>query len=347
MRISYFLLPVAFGSVSMKFFQMEAEHAEANMLGVTTKTLTEFKQYELEHKKAYDKEERKVRAKHFQSNFEMIENHNAKEEKTWTMGLNEHADLTFEEFEQKRLMKGQDCSATATQRIEESANLKKLFLPEEGVDWRERGGVSPVKNQGHCGSCWTFSTTGCLESAHLIHHQKAYNLSEQQLVDCAQDFDNHGCNGGLPSHAFEYIHAVGGLEEEKDYPYTAVDGLCEFNPSLEKAYVHDSFNITEGDEDQLALAIAYFNPVSIAFEVVSDFRFYKEGVYNSDTCKSGSTDVNHAVLAVGFGTCKKCGTPFYIVKNSWGSGWGDEGFFKIERGANMCGVATCPSFPIV
>ena len=108
--------------------------------------------------------------------------------------------MTFDEFRASKLMVGQDCSATATQRHQ----FDSVELPE-GFDWRERGGVSPVKNQGHCGSCWTFSTTGCLESAHAIHHGNYFNLSEQQLVDCAQDYDNHGCNGGLPSHAFEYI----------------------------------------------------------------------------------------------------------------------------------------------
>jgi len=343
MRIAEFFIPACLGSVSMKFFEMQSEHAEAHLLGVTQKVLREFKTFETKYQKIYSFDERKKRAQIFQENFMMIEEHNSESSKTWTMEINEHADMNFEEFRNARLMVGQDCSATNTKKID---HVDLLDLPE-WVDWRERGGVSPVKNQGHCGSCWTFSTTGCLESAHLIHHQKAFNLSEQQLVDCAQDFDNHGCNGGLPSHAFEYIHYIGGLEEESDYHYEAKDGLCEFNPSLAKATVREVFNITEGDEDQLAIAISYFNPVSIAFEVVDDFRFYKEGVYSSDTCKAGPYDVNHAVLAVGFGTCKKFGTPFWIVKNSWGAEWGDEGFFKIERGVNMCGVATCPSFPIV
>jgi len=344
MRGSIALLPACLASVSLKFFEMETEHAEAHLLGVTTKVLREFKDFEANFEKSYEREERKIRAQVFQQNYLAIEQHNGNQQRTWTMGVNEHADLTFDEFRASRLMTSQDCSATVTQTID--VNAKKFALPQM-VDWRERGGVSPVKNQGHCGSCWTFSTTGCLESAHLIHHQRAYNLSEQQLVDCAQDFDNHGCNGGLPSHAFEYIHYIGGLEEEADYQYNAVEGLCEFDTRKTKGTVKEVFNITEGDEDQLTLAIAFFNPVSIAFEVVDDFRFYKEGVYSSDTCKSGSMDVNHAVLAVGYGTCAKCGTPFYIVKNSWGAEWGDEGFFKIERGANMCGVATCPSFPIV
>merc|ERR1712227_504959 len=335
------------GSISAtimpKMFEMQASHAEARTLGFghDLEALESFRNFESEYRKEYTFEERKLRAVIFHENFKTIQEHNDGDH-TWTMGVNEFADMTFDEFRASKLMVGQDCSATATQRHQ----FDSVELPD-GFDWRERGGVSPVKNQGHCGSCWTFSTTGCLESAHAIHHGNYFNLSEQQLVDCAQDFDNHGCNGGLPSHAFEYIHFIGGLEEESDYHYEAKEGLCEFNPSLAKATVREVFNITEGDEDQLAIAISYFNPVSIAFEVVDDFRFYKEGVYSSDTCKAGPYDVNHAVLAVGFGTCKKCNTPFYTVKNSWGAEWGDEGFFKIERGVNMCGVATCPSFPIV
>jgi len=336
------LVGTAAATIMPKFFEMQNDHALAATLDLDLVTYRAFAAFEEAYAKNYAFDERQVRAKIFAQNYAKIEGHNGNEQNTWTMGVNEHVDLTFDEFRQQRLMVGQDCSATSTQRHEHSM----VGIPDY-TDWRQKGGVSPVKNQGQCGSCWTFSTTGCLESAHAIHHGNFFNLSEQQLVDCAQDYDNNGCNGGLPSHAFEYIMSVGGLEEEQDYTYRAVDGECEFDERLAKATVQDTFNITQGDEDQLTLSLAYYNPVSIAFEVVDDFRFYKEGVYSSDTCGNGPTDVNHAVLAVGYGTCKKCGTPFYIVKNSWGEKWGDKGFFKIARGDNMCGVATCASYPIV
>jgi len=343
MKLLSILAAGAMARVSNTFFEMHADFAEAAKLGIDVASMRAFRQYETDFSKKYKTaEERQLRAQTFSANFEMITAHNQREDVSWTMGLNHDADLTFAEFRSRYLMVSQDCSATSTRDLD----IDLLSLPEN-FDWREHGGVSPVKNQGHCGSCWTFSTTGCLESAHLIHHQKALNLSEQQLVDCAQDFDNHGCNGGLPSHAFEYIHYVGGLEEEQDYSYHAEEGLCEFNPTKTAGTVREVFNITETDEDQLTIALAYFNPVSVAFEVVDGFRFYKEGVYQSDTCGSGPTDVNHAVLAVGYGMCKKCDTPYFIVKNSWGAEWGDEGFFKIKRGVNMCGIATCASFPIV
>lgn len=336
------LIGTATATIMPKFFEMQNDHAMAATLDLDISTYRAFASFEETYDKKYSFEERQKRAQIFARNHKAIQAHNADKKQTWTMETNEHADLTFEEFRAQRLMVGQDCSATETQRHD----MEMVGIPDY-MDWRQKGGVSPVKNQGHCGSCWTFSTTGCLESAHAIHHGNFFNLSEQQLVDCAQDFDNHGCNGGLPSHAFEYIMSVGGLEEEYDYNYHAVEGSCEFDGTKAKATVQDTFNITQGDEDQLTLSLAYYNPVSIAFEVVDDFRFYKEGVYSSDKCGNGPTDVNHAVLAVGYGTCKKCNTPFYIVKNSWGEKWGDKGFFKIARGENMCGVATCASYPIV
>jgi len=199
----------------------------------------------------------------------------------------------------------------------------------ENYDWREHGGVSPVKNQAKCGSCWTFSTVGCLE-AHALIKYGTYEggYSEQQLVDCAQAFDNHGCEGGLPSHAFEYIKYTGGISTEDKYPYFAQDEKCTVKKTTFALQVGGgSFNITQGDEDQMKTAIYEKGPVSIAFQVVNGFRDYKTGVYTSDTCKSGSSDVNHAVLAVGYGV--EDSVPYWIVKNSWGAEWGDQGFFKI------------------
>ncbi|KAK3436167.1 hypothetical protein EUGRSUZ_C00812 [Eucalyptus grandis] len=225
--------------------------------------------------------------------------------------------------------------------------LAETIIPQLRKDWREKGIVSPIKDQGHCGSCWTFSTTGALEAAYHQAFGKQISLSEaeQQLMDCAGAFNNFGCSGGLPSQAFEYIKYKGGLDTEEAYPYTTEDGTCKFSADNVDVQVLDSVNITLGAEDELKHAAAVIRPVSAAFQVVREFRFYKLGVYTSDTCGSTSMDVNHAVLAAGYGV--EDGVPFWLIKNSWGADWGDRGYFKMEMGKNMCGVATCASYPVV
>lgn len=212
----------------------------------------------------------------------------------------------------------------------------------ETWDWTKKGQVSPVKDQGQCGSCWTFSTIGCLEAAHLIKYGILATYSEQQLVDCAGDFDNFGCDGGLPSHAFEYINSAGGIASEEAYPYFAVDQACTVDPADFILKVGHSVNITEGDETELKASV-YQQPVSVAFQVADDFSGYTSGVYSSTICQNGPNDVNHAVLAVGYGN--ENGVDYWLIKNSWGTDWGMDGYFKIERGVNMCGIAECNSYP--
>ncbi|KAL0917546.1 hypothetical protein M5K25_012612 [Dendrobium thyrsiflorum] len=234
----------------------------------------------------------------------------------------------------------QNCSAT----LKGNHKLTEAKLPDTR-DWRKFSIVSPVKDQGSCGSCWSFSTTGALEAAYKQLTGKGISLSEQQLVDCASAFNNHGCGGGLPSQAFEYVKYNGGLETEEAYPYKGVNGTCDLKKKNIGVKVIDSVNITTGAEDELKQAVGLVRPVSIAFEVVRGFRLYKKGVYKSDKCGSSPMDVNHAVLAVGYGV--EGGVPYWIIKNSWGKDWGDNGFFKMELGKNMCGIATCASYPIV
>ncbi|XP_068659638.1 cysteine proteinase 2-like [Aristolochia californica] len=258
----------------------------------------------------------------------------------YTLGINQFADMSWDEFQAHRLGASQNCSAAART----NHRLREVVIPET-KDWREDGIVSPVKAQGHCGSCWTFSATGALEAAYTQATGKEILLSEQQLVDCAFGFDNNGCRGGLPSHAFEYIKYNGGLDTEESYPYTASNGICRFKPEHVGIKVHASVNITEGDEEELKYAVGVVRPVSIAFQVIPEFRLYKGGVFTSTTCRNGPMDVNHAVLAVGYGVEK--GVPYWIVKNSWGKEWGLDGYFKIEMGKNMCGVATCSSYPTI
>lgn len=212
----------------------------------------------------------------------------------------------------------QHCSATNRKSFASlNANIPKEW------DWRSLGVVSPVKNQGKCGSCWTFSTVGALESHFLLKYGQFRNLSEQQLVDCAGDYDNHGCKGGLPSHAFEYIKDNGGISLETNYPYLAQDGTCKITKesALSVGVKGGSVNISLS-EDDLKQALYQHGPVSVAFRVIDGFRDYSSGVYSANDCKNGPDDVNHAVLAVGYGTDEN-GVDYWIIKNSWGAAWGD------------------------
>ncbi|XP_024033301.1 thiol protease aleurain isoform X1 [Citrus clementina] len=313
-----------------------------------------FARFARRYGKIYESvEEMKLRFATFSKNLDLIRSTNRKG-LSYRLGLNKFADWSWEEFQRHRLGAAQNCSATTKGNHKLTADV----LPET-KDWRESGIVSPVKDQGHCGSCWTFSTTGSLEAAYHQAFGKGISLSEQQLVDCAQAFNNQGCNGGLPSQAFEYIKYNGGLDTEEAYPYTGKDGVCKFSSENVGVQVLDSVNITLGAEDELQHAVGLVRPVSVAFEVVDGFRFYKSGVYSSTKC--GNTpmlvnmlltqgmlnvdDVNHAVVAVGYGV--EDGVPYWLIKNSWGENWGDHGYFKMEMGKNMCGIATCASYPVV
>ncbi|XP_022754794.1 thiol protease aleurain-like [Durio zibethinus] len=305
-----------------------------------TRQAVSFARFAYKHGKRYENvEEMKLRFQIFKDNLDLIRSTN-KKGLPYTLTVNQFADLTWEEFQKLRLGAAQNCSATT----KGNHQLTDVVLPES-KDWREAGIVSPVKDQGRCGSCWTFSTTGALEAAYHQAFGKGISLSEQQLVDCAGAFNNFGCSGGLPSQAFEYIKYNGGLDTEEAYPYTAKEGQCKFSSENVGVQVIDSVNITLGSEDELKHAVAMVRPVSVAFQADIFFQFYKSGVYTSGTCGSTSMDVNHAVLAVGYGV--ENGVPYWLIKNSWGAVWGDNGYFKMELGKNMCGVATCASYPVV
>jgi len=328
-----------------------------------------FQQWLEFHGKVYETtEEYLYRQEIFRANAAIVARHNDAYDRGYTKYVmstkSPFADLTDQEFMSLWLMEGQNCSATHTS----SGTLRQqnVALPKS-VDWRTRGVITPIKNQKKCGSCWTFSTTGALEAHTCLHNAqprgvdctKWTGLAEQQLLDCASNYDNHGCNGGLPSHAFQYIKDAGGLDTEDSYVYRADDeGPCLANELSWGAHVAEVFNITAYDEDDLVAAIAHVGPVSVAYQVSPDFRLYSHGVYdsfnattNQTMCKSGPMDVNHAVVAVGYGEIEATETspsvPFYILRNSWSTSWGMEGYFWMERNKNLCGVSDCASFPIV
>jgi cathepsin H len=284
-----------------------------------------------------------IRFKIFSENLKEIRNHNMGKF-SWQQGINDFADMTEEEFKEERLMAPQECSATNSYKVKEEVKVQAI---PDTYEWNNYGIVTAVKNQGSCGSCWTFSTVGAMESHwNILGKGRNLTFSEQQLVDCAGDYDNNGCNGGLPSHAFEYIRHAGGLESDVTYPYTAKDGQCVFRRNIAVAYVrHGSFNITQGDESELAERLYNAGPIAVSFQVIGGFSKYVAGVYKADNCGKTTLDVNHAVLLTGYGT--EGGVKYWNIKNSWGAAWGNAGYFKIERGTNMCAIAQCNSYPLI
>ncbi|CAF0851943.1 unnamed protein product [Didymodactylos carnosus] len=206
-------------------------------------------------------------------------------------------------------------------------------LPD-AVDWRDKGDVVRVKDQGQCGACWAFSAVGSIESAYAIKTGKLVSLSEQQLIDCSGEQGNMGCNGGLMDQAFEYVIAAGGIESEDAYPYEAAGNICVFNTSEVIVKVCGFIDIASEDETALQQAVATIGPMSVAIDAShSSFQLYKRGIYNEPACSQ--TQLDHGVLAIGYG--KESGKDYWLVQNSWGSDWGDHGYIKMTRNKkNQC-----------
>jgi len=211
--------------------------------------------------------------------------------------------------------------------------------------------VSEVKDQQDCGSCWAFSAVGALEGQlHKVHRgEKDFlPLSAQNLVDCAKrnrTDDPNGCNGGLPKDAYIYVREQG-LEVEDDYRYTGNFGECKFKRLF--SYMKDNGGVyfPVGDEENLKVLIANFGPVSAAIDATILFSSYAGGVFYDNTCSNEIDKLNHAVLIVGYGHDKKLGKDYWLVKNSWSSNWGEDGYIKMARNRNNnCGIATAVSIP--
>jgi len=276
----------------------------------------------------------------------MIEKHNKRAdagEETYWMGMNHLGDMTSEEV--ARTFNG----LVMWENLDNSTDFFKPssdFVPETNVDWRTKGAVTPVKNQGQCGSCWSFSATGSLEGQHFLKEGKLVSLSEQNLIDCSKSKGgNQGCYGGLMDYAFEYVIHNKGIDTEESYPYQAVNKRCRFNPANVGATEKKYRNIFRGSVWGLMEAATKVGPISVGMDASwGSFHMYKKGVYSEKKCSRRKLD--HGVLVVGYGTSEE-GEDYFLVKNSWGTSWGMDGYFMISRKHNMCGIASQASYPIV
>jgi len=296
------------------------------------------------HNKAYTSaDEQGYRFRVFKNNLDFINNHNGAQ-KTFTVAVNQFADLTNSEFASRFL--GTFNRTRTPVNVHKSLSVNAL---PDTVDWRTKGAVTPVKDQGQCGSCWSFSATGSIESATFLKTGKLPSLSEQNLVDCSTAEGNDGCGGGLMDYAFQYVIQNKGIDSEVSYPYTATGpNTCEFKKGDVSATISSFRDVASGDESANGLLSAVAQqPTSVAIDAShSSFQFYSSGVYNEPACSSSQLD--HGVLAVGYGVDSASGKDYWLVKNSWAATWGDKGYIKMSRNAkNQCGIATAASYPVV
>lgn len=350
--------------------------------------LEDWNSFKNEHNKTYDnKEVETLRRSIFAYNKHLIDrfNENQAERLGFSLEVNHLADVGNLEIRQRNgfrlpvqhkpgMLFANDFKADKF--LENILNNNSIEVPDE-VDWRKvPGRVTRVKNQGNCGSCWAFASTGALEGqekvqtnfrnntsyryrfssfdsypGRFISHTRrntalddTVELSEQNLVDCVKD--DAGCNGGFMKDALEFVHVEGGIDDEKSYPYEAREKKCRFRKDKVAFSDSGAAILPTGDEQKLKEVVAKFGPVAVAIDASSIwFQLYKKGVYYNKRCKNKEDQLDHAVLVVGYGTDPKKGD-YWIVKNSWGPKYGEDGYIRMSRNRNNnCGIATVATIP--
>ena len=292
---------------------------------------------ETQNKKYSTIEEYLQRFKIFQNNYNKIERMQISPDSTpsFNLGITKFFDLTPQEFRNTYL----NLKVSLNEIIHAKSHGQLALLEEGDVpashDWRDHGAVGPVKDQGNCGSCWAFSTVANLEGLNFIKNKVFQQYSEQQLVDC--DKVDQGCNGGLMENAIDYIKNAGGIELSKDYPYKGTDGRCRFDQSKASLKVKAFRFAPSENEEDIKNMLFTTGPLSVALNA-DTLQFYRNGIVDYDANYCDPQGINHGVAIVGYGS--ENGKDYWIVKNSWGSSWGEKGFFRIARGKGTCGINT-------
>ncbi|XP_054279205.1 procathepsin L-like [Macrosteles quadrilineatus] len=280
------------------------------------------------------------------NNLNFIREHNKKHERgevTFTVGVNQFADMTNEEFRQR--MNGIRLTEDYQRSGEKFEIDENLEIPKS-VDWRKKGAVTKVKHQTFCDCSYAFSATGSLEGQTYLKTKKLVSLSEQNIIDCSTDQGNQGCDFGRMNDAFEYVKENKGIDTEASYPYEDEEGSCRYKAKNKGATCSGYVDVTSFSENALQQAVAKVGPVSVGIDGShSSFQLYKSGVYKDPECFDKY--ITTGLLVVGYGTVKR-GEDFWLVKNSFGTNWGMKGYIMIARNHNnMCGIATMPSYPTV
>nr|XP_043636238.1 low-temperature-induced cysteine proteinase-like [Erigeron canadensis] len=343
-----FTLFIVSSAIDMSIIEYDQTHHMNTMLRTEEEVNGMYDAWLIKHGKVYNAiGEKDKRFKIFKDNLKYIDTHNSGDH-SYKLGLNKFSDLTVEEY---RMGYTGVKKIDMNRKMKNNNNVKSdRYLVKSGdvlpdsVDWRTKGAVAAVKDQGSCGSCWAFSTIGSVEAVNQIVTGELITLSEQELVDCDRSY-NQGCNGGDMDYAFEFIVKNGGIDTDTDYPYTGKDGKCDATRKNAKVVSIDGYeDVPVNDEYALQNAAAN-QPITVAIEASSrDFQLYASGIF-SGSC---GTDLDHGVVVVGYGT--ENGKDYWIVRNSWGAEWGEEGYIRMERNIKdkkgKCGIAMEASYPL-
>ncbi|XP_008225270.1 PREDICTED: zingipain-2-like [Prunus mume] len=316
----------------------------------TSRTLSEasfaakHEQWMTKYDRVYeDNAEKERRFAIFKKNLQFVEKFNSEGNKTYKLGLNEHSDLSDEEFLRQRTGYKRATESTSSANISfRYKDLSPTDVPPS-IDWREKGAVTPIKNQLRCGCCWAFSAVAAVEGINQIQTGELISLSEQQLLDCTSSYGNKGCDGGFMTSSFQYIQQNGGIASEENYPYQAVEGTCNANQPAVQITGYEK--VPENSEEDLLKAVSR-QPVSIIIDGSgAEFMNYQSGVFSPTDC---GTKTTHAVTVVGYGMTED-GIKYWLLKNQWGESWGENGYMKILRDAGapegVCGLAQYASYP--